>query len=106
MSEATPPVLEQWRWDERVFPHRPVCPEHAEQDRLARAERIASLDPATAAPDAVGLMPLSAVLDKLREEHPRPFEVQCHHSTCDHTLADSIDVEWDALAAPGDQNLV
>lgn len=99
MDELDLSVLDQWRWDERIFPHGPVCPEHAEQDRVARAERTASLEPATAPLEAVGLLALRVALDQLRETHERPLHVRCHHRACDRELVDSIDIEWSTLAS-------
>jgi len=103
MNQSGGSILDRWRWDERVFPHVAVCPEHAEQDRVARAERTASLEPTTAPLDAVGLKPLSVAVDQLREAHERPLHVRCHHAACDRTLVESIDIEWTMLIADSDR---
>jgi hypothetical protein len=84
-----------------VFPHAAACPEHAELDRVARAERQSVADPRAATFESVGLAPIAAGLSQLQQQHDRPFEVSCHRSACGMRLAESIEITWRQVGGAG-----
>ena len=95
MTNATESPLLAWRWDQRVFPHAALCSEHAEIERVARAERMRG-DLSVVHFQDVGLPTLADAIDDVRAHFSRPAEGGCSRGQCRRRLA-QVGVEWDDL---------